>query len=255
MSADGMLTKGLKLLVALGGYPDGVGVSELSRQVGLPVSTVHRLLATMVTLGFVRFDDAHRRYRLGLKVFELSYQVSLARGLSEVALPAMKRVADVTRESVSMSVRDDTELVYIEWAQGKNRIQVEGTAGGRGRLYCTSQGKVLLAFVSENERERILGQLQLEPKGPNTITSPAALLKELEQIRERGYAVADEENEEGIRAVGVPVIAAGGQPIAAISVVAPVFRISRKDLESFVPLLKDAAREIALQLPRAQVQP
>ncbi len=249
-----MLAKGLKLLVALGDYPDGVGVSELSRQVGLPVSTVHRLLATMVTLGFVHFDDTHRRYRLGLKVFELSYQVSLARRLSEVALPVMQRVADAARESVSMSVRDDVELVYIEWAQGKNRIQVEGTAGTRGRLYCTSQGKALLAFVSENERERILRQLQLEPRGPNTITSPAVLRKELDQIRECGYAVADEENEEGIRAVGVPVVATEGQPIAAISVVAPVFRISREDLEGFVPLLRDAAREIALQLPRAQVQ-
>lgn len=250
MATNGMLAKGLSLLEALGGHPNGVGVSQVAREVGLPVSTAHRLLATMVTLGFVHFDAEHRRYYLGLKVFELSHQVSLARRLSEVALPVMKRAAGITRESVSLAVREGKELVYIEWAEGRNRIQVSGDIGTRGPLYSTSQGKILLALLPEIERDEIIGEIRLEPRGPNTITDPAELRRELERTRERGYAVADEENEEEIRAIAVPVTNIRGEPIAALSVVAPTFRVPQEDLEKFVPLLQEAAREIGLQLQR-----
>jgi IclR family transcriptional regulator, acetate operon repressor len=181
----------------------------------------------------------------------LSRQVSLVKGLSDVALPVMNRISDITRESVSMAVREGKELVYVEWAEGRNRIQISGYVGTRGSLHCTSQGKVLLAFMPEDERENLIRQIRLEPRAPNTITDPAELRGDLKLTRERGFALADEENEEGICAIGVPVIGVQGRPVAAISVVAPVFRVSRERLEQFAPLLRDAAREIELQLPQS----
>jgi DNA-binding IclR family transcriptional regulator len=252
MATDGMLAKGLNILEALGGYPDGVGVSEVARKVGLPVSTVHRLLATLVDRGFVTFDPVRRQYFLGLKVFELSTRVTLAKGLSEVALPAMRRLAHTIGEAVSLAVREGTELVYIEMVQGeRSRIQISGSIGARGPLYATSQGKAILAFLPNEEREEIINKISLEPRAPNTITDPAKLRKELEGTQKRGWAVADEENEEGIRAVGVPLMSARGYPIAAMSVATPVFRVSQEDLERFAPLLQDAAREIELRLPQS----
>ena len=253
MTTGGMLAKGLSLLVALGKHPDGAGVSELSREVGLPVSTVYRLLAIMTASGFVHFDAKRRRYYMGLKVFELSRQVSLVKGLSDVALPVMHRISDITRESVSMAVREGKVLVYVEWAEGRNRIQISGYVGTRGSLYCTSQGKVLLAFMPEDEREELIRQIRLELRAPNTITDPAELRGDLELTRERGYALANEENEEGICAIGLPVMGTQGRPVAAISVVAPVFRVSQERLEEFAPLLRDAAREIELQLPQSNI--
>lgn len=249
MATEGMLDKGLSILDTLGGHPNGVGVSQVAREVGLPVSTVHRLLATLVKRGFVNFDSGSRRYYLGLRVFELSSRVSLVKGFSEVALPTMRKLASITGESVFLAVREGTELVYIERVEGQSRIQISGTIGARGCLYCTAQGKAILAFMPETEREEILSRIHLERRAPNTITDPERLRKDLVRTRERGWAMADEENEEGIRAVGVPLMNSRGRPVAAMSVAAPVFRVSLQGLEKWAPLLSEAAREIELQLP------
>jgi IclR family transcriptional regulator, acetate operon repressor len=247
-ASNGMLDKGLTLLEALAEHPQGTGVSQVAREVGLPASTVHRLLANLVERGFVSFDSDSRRYYLGLKIFELSNQVSLARALSEVALPVMRRLAKTTGESIFLAVRDGTALVYIERVGGESSIQITGAIGSRGPLYCTAQGKVMLAFLPESEQAEILNQLHLKPRAPNTITDPRELRKELQWTRERGWAIADEENQEGIRAIGVALMNFREEPLAAMSVAAPTFRLSLARLEEFAPLLIDAAREIQLQL-------
>jgi IclR family acetate operon transcriptional repressor len=248
----GMLGKGLSLLVILGEYPNGVGVSTLAREAGLPVSTVHRLLTTMASLGFVSFDADSRQYSIGLKVFELSYRVSLVRDLGEVALPVMRRIMEITKATTLMSVRDGEEIMYVERVEGPRRIRIQGAVGERLPLHCTSQGKVLLAFLPESEREKILGRLRLEQLAPNTITDLDTLRGELDRTRMKGYAVANEEAEEGICAVAVPIIGPRGRPVAALCIAAPVFQTPLEDLERFVPLLRDGARDIGVQLPRTE---
>jgi len=249
MVSNGMLAKGLTLLEALAEHPQGTGVSQMAREVGLPISTVHRLLGNLVERGFVSFDPSSRRYYLGLKIFELSNHVSLARGLSEVALPGMRKLAEITEESVFMAVRDGTELVYIERVEGTSRIQIRGAIGSRGPLYSTAQGKAILASLPGPDLEEVLGKINLEPRAPNTITDPVEFRKELQRTRERGWARSDEENQEGIRAVGVALMNNWERPIAAMSIAAPVFNVSLTRLEEFAPLLLDTAREIELQLP------
>lgn len=246
----GMLAKGLNLLDALAEYPDGAGVSELAREVRLPVSTVHRLLATMVQLGFVSFHGNRRQYSLGLKVFELSHRVALVRDLSEVALPVMRKVTEATGEPTLMSVRDGLEMIYVERVDGPSRIQIRGSVGGRGPLHCTSLGKALLAFLPDGEREGVLRELHLTKRAPNTITETSDLREELALTKDRGYAVADEEHEEGVLAVGLPVMNSRGWPVAAICVAALAFRSSLEELKGYLPLLHDAASEIGAQLPR-----
>lgn len=253
-STNGMLAKGLSLLVALAEYPDGVSVSELAREVGLPVSSVHRLLGEMVRLGFVHLDAERRRYYLGMKFFELSHRVSLARSLSEVALPPMRGLAKATGMTVFMGVREGQHLLYVERVEGSRRIQIRGSVGERGSLHATSLGKCLLAFLPEGEREAVISSLESEKLAPNTILAQEELSRELEQTRARGYAVNDEELQEGIRAVGVPVAGARGRPAAAISVAGPAFLVSLEDLEQFVPWLDEAAQEIGVQLPWGEEQ-
>jgi DNA-binding IclR family transcriptional regulator len=249
VAPTGMLQKGLILLEALGAHPEGAGVSQLAREVGFPVSTVHRLLGTLVECAFVSFDPGDRRYYLGLKIFELSNQVSLAKGLSEVALPAMRRLAEVTHESVFLAVRDGTELVYIERVEGTSSIQIRGAIGSRGPLYSTAQGKALLAFLPQPDRDEVLSRIHLERRARNTITDLARLREDLERTRARGHSLSDEENQEGVSAVGVPLMSNGGRPVAAMSVAAPAFNTPLERLGEFAPLLLEAAREIELQLP------
>jgi DNA-binding IclR family transcriptional regulator len=132
--SGGMLAKGLTLLVTLGQYPDGIALSDLARQVSMPVSTVHRLLATLSAFGFVHFDAEYRRYSLGLRLFELSRQVTLVRRLSEVAVPVMRRIVEMTRETSLISVLDGEEMMYVERLDSPQPVRVRGASGGRGPL-------------------------------------------------------------------------------------------------------------------------
>jgi IclR family transcriptional regulator, acetate operon repressor len=248
-SANGMLGKGLRLLVALGDHPDGTGVSQLAKDAEVPVSTAHRLLAGMIPLGFVSFDRERRRYSLGLRTFELGQRVASARRLSDVALPTMRKVTRATGETSLLAVLSGNEVLYLERAEGKHLAQIWGAPGVRGSPHFTSLGKCLLAFLPEEEREHILSRLSLEPLTPHTITDVHELRKVLARVRERGYATNDEEHEEGVRAVGVPVIDRRGRPAAALSIATLTFRYSMQELEGFVPLLREAAKEVEVQLP------
>ncbi|WP_442785291.1 IclR family transcriptional regulator [Amycolatopsis sp. H20-H5] len=247
-----MIGKALRLLSLLGSYPDGVGISELSRAAGYPVSTTHRLLGSLAAEGFVRNDPKSKRYALGLRLFELGQQVSHARGFAGVALPVMEQVSAHTGEPTLMAVLDGRDQLYVHAVEGRQQVQIRGEPGRRGPLHCTSMGKCLVAFAPEEQRLRLVAELELTPMGPRSITGRAAFAAEIELVRERGYAVADEEHVPGIRAVGVPVCGPDGAALAALSTAAPAYRMSVADLTEFVPALRTAARELAAVLPRRQ---
>lgn len=246
----GMLAKGLNLLVVLGRHPEGAGASELAREAGINVSTAYRLLVSMVPMGFVRYDEQEHRYTLGLKVFELCHQVPAVRSLSAAAFPLARKIAEKTGEPVSVAVLEGTEMLVVGQAEGRHRIQIRLTAGQRGPLYATSLGKVLLAFSPDDEQQRIVERLDLRPLAPNTITDADVLREELRRTRERGYATVDEENEAGIRAVAVPIKNSSGRAAAALSIAVPTLRASVEDLKGFVPVLREGAEAVEMELIR-----
>nr|WP_215542617.1 IclR family transcriptional regulator [Amycolatopsis sp. CA-230715] len=245
-----MVSKALRLLSMLGDYPDGVALSDLSRATGFPVSTTHRLLSSLQEQGFVRSDPASKRYALGLRLFELGQQVSHARGFAGVALPVMHEVSERTGEPTLMAVLDGHHQVYVHAVRGRQQVQIRGEPGRRGPVHCTSMGKCLIAFAPAEVRARLVAEVELAGLAPGTITDRAAFEAEIDRVRERGFAIADEEHEPGIRAVGVPVTGPDGIAIAAVSTAAPAYRMSVGELEEFVPVLREAARELAALLPR-----
>jgi IclR family transcriptional regulator, acetate operon repressor len=244
-----MLQKGLSLLEALGRYPDGVGVTRVAKDVALPVSTSHRLLNDLVASGFASFDPETRSYYLGLKVFELSSRVSLTKGLSDVALPVMRRLSGEIGESVFMGVREGADVLLVEKVVGPGRIQVNDNIGSRIPLHRLAQGKSILAFLPEDEREELINQMTLEPETPRTITDPGKLRHELDITRERGWASVDGENEEWVRAIATPIMDERDRPVAALAIAAPAFRVPMRELKERAPTLLDAVREIEVQLP------
>ncbi len=241
--------KALRLLCLLGDHPDGVGVSRLARAAGYPVSTTHRLLASLQRDGFVRSDGESRRYSLGLRLFELGQRVSQARGFSGVALPVMRAVTERTGEPTLMSVLDGPYQLYVHHVQGPQRLRVIGEPAKHGPLHCTSMGKCLIAFAPDDVREELVAGLELTPLGPNTITDRDRFREEIERVRAQGHAVSDEEHEVGIRAVGVPVIGPDGTALAALSTPAPASRMTVEQLTGFLPCLLDAAAKLAVLLP------
>lgn len=244
-----MVGKALGLLTRLGEYPHGAPAAELARECGLPLSTAHRLLGSLVRHGYLEFEAGSRLYTLGLQVFFLGQAVAQARGLAGMARPVLEEVSAATGEATLMAVRDGHEQLYVHYVQGPHGVSVIGRPGAHGPLHCTAQGKVLVAMAPQAVREELVATIELAPTGPNCITDRDRFREEIEAVRSRGWALADQEHEAGIRAVAVPVLGAGGVALAAISTAAPAYRVSSAALIDRVPVLSDAARRLAALMP------
>jgi DNA-binding IclR family transcriptional regulator len=244
-----MAGKALALLTLLGDHPGGATASELARPLSYPLSTAHRLLGTLVRNGYAKFDPATKRYSLGLRVFQLAQSLSQAQGFSGLATPILDQVSVKTREATMLTVLDGEQKLYIYCNAGPQQVSVVGEPGKHGPLHCTSQGKVLIAFSAPDVREYLLNRLPLEPLGPNTITERAVLRREIERVRGVGHAVADEEHEAGIRAVGVPVLD-HDHVVAALATAAPAYRMTVEQLLEHLPTLTEAAAALGAVMPR-----
>lgn len=245
-----MVGKALSLLTLLGPHADGVTLSELARWADYPVTTTHRLLTSLIRDDFVRFDSETKRYRLGLRLFQLGAEVSAAHGFQGVALPVMRTLSRTTGEATLMSVLDGEHQLYIHHVEGRHHVGVRGETGTLGPLHCTSMGKVLVAFAEWTARERLLRTLDLRRFTDRTITDRAAFALEIARVRAQGFAIANEEHEEGILTVGVPVLDAMGVAVAALSVPSPTFRTTVEQSMQFLPPLREAAAQLAVLLPR-----
>ncbi|AMM32010.1 IclR family transcriptional regulator [Sinomonas atrocyanea] len=244
-----MVGKALLLLSLLGDYPDGASLSEVARRAGFPLSTAHRLAAALVRDGYACVDEVSRRYSLGLQTFSLASRVAHRHGFAGSALPVLRRLADQTAESALMSVIDGHHQLYVHHVQGSHSVSVSGEPGRRGPLHCTSMGKVLIAFAAEPVRSELVETLELTAYTPHTMVDREQFRKEIESVAAQGYAIADEEHEAGIRAIGVPVRNPDGVTVAALSVAAPAYRVSREKLLDYLPPLREAAQELTVLLP------
>lgn len=240
-----MVGKALLLLTRLGDYPEGAVASELARLCGFPLSTGHRLLGALVRDGYASFDQTSKRYTLGLRVFALAQGVLRTRGFTGMARPVLEEVSAATREATLLAVRDGERQLYVYSIEGPQQVRVVGEPGRHGPLHCTSQGKVLIAFAQPDVREYLLENVPLERCGPNSITSRARFREEIEKVRSQGYAVADEEHEEGIRAIGVPVLD-GDHAAAALATAAPAYRMTMDQLIAHLPTLNEAAKALSV---------
>jgi IclR family acetate operon transcriptional repressor len=249
MSHGDMVSKALRLLTLLGQAPHGMTLSELARQTGYPVSTTHRLLTSIAREEFAVLDE-QRRWNLGLRLFELGQRALHARGFAGIATPVLQRITAQTGEPTLMSVLEGHHQLYVHYVEGAQQIQITGEPGRRGPLHCTSMGKCLIAFAPDDHREDLLSELELPRLAAGTITDRARFREEIEQVRRQGYAIADEEHEAGIRAIGVPVLNPSGIAVAALSTPAPAFRSSIEEMHGYLPALRQAAKELAIGLPR-----
>jgi DNA-binding IclR family transcriptional regulator len=245
-----MVGKALGLLVLLGDEPRGASAAEISRRAQLPFSTTYRLLGSLTRDGFVDYEPDGRRYHLGLRIFQLGQRVSNHHGFAGTALPVLRRVTEQTGEATILSVRDGHHHLTVNKVDGPQMFRVTSDPGHLGSLSTTAVGKALVAFAEDAERERLLVELPLEPLTGKSITDRDAFRAEIELVRGRGFAVMDEENEAGMRAVAVPLLNHQGYAFASLATAVPVFRLSMEGLEAHVPLLQEAAAELAARLPQ-----
>lgn len=220
-----------------------LGVSELARRVGLPKSTVSRLVADLVTHRYLERDGSG--LRLGLRLFELGERAAKPKELRSLALATMADLRDATGQTVHIAVLEGTEVVYIGILRGRNAPKLGSRVGGRLPAYATGMGKALLAFSSPEVVAGVIakGLVQLQPR---TITDPDVLLRELEQIRQTGIAYSREESGADVVCAASPILTLSKEPVASISVVG---RVGLLDVQRVGPAVHTAALALGRNLP------
>jgi IclR family acetate operon transcriptional repressor len=190
-------------------------VCEISRRTGLPMSTTSRLVAELVTYGFLERDGSS--LRMGVRLFEFGELASGQRDLRAIALPYLADLREATGQTVHLAVLAGAEVVYVEILRGGNAPRLPSEVGGRLPAHACAAGKALLAFSDEATVDLVCGQ-PLRAVGPRTVTAPGLLRRQLGRVREAGLAYESEESGAGVGCVASAVLRADGRPAAAISV-------------------------------------
>ncbi len=224
-----------------------LGVTYVSRQVGIHKSTVSRLLAALRKEGFVEQNLETGKWRLGLGLLDLAGAVLERMDLRKVMLTPMRTLSAQTQETINITVLDGNECVNIGSISSPKSIQHVGRLGRRTPLHCTSTGKVLLAFLTSDEREVLLSST-LQPCTKNSIVDRRALEQALDQVCEHGYAIAHEEYEEGLSAIAAPIRDHTGRVVATVSISGPSYRMGSDRIEKFIRPLLETAQNISTQL-------
>ena len=240
--------RALSILEVLSDYSEGLGVTEISDKIGLHKSTVYRLLYTLIYKGYVIQDEESYKYRITLKLFELGNKKVKDMELLTVSRPYTEELMESINEVVHLVIREDNDIVYIDKVEADNTIRMASTIGKRSPLYCTAVGKAILAQLSEEEVEEVWNNSKIEKLTEFTITDLEDMKKELEAVRLNGYAIDDEENEIGVRCVGVPVFNMFGQVEGAISVSGPTIRVTEGIIGKFAKRAVECANLISKEL-------
>jgi len=220
------------------------GISEIAQAVGLHKATAYRIVTTLVNYGYLEWIAEGQKYRLGLELTNLGFKVIRRMDLRHEALPYMKELVQEWDETCDLSIFDQGRAFYIEVLRGNHALTIAAAVGQRLPPHCTASGKLFLAYLPHEELVAILNQ-PLTSYTDNTITSPEMLREQLEVIRERGYAVDNEEYELGICAVSAPIFNRGGSMIAAIGGPSPTSRMTPERIVKIAEAYKKAAQAIS----------
>jgi IclR family acetate operon transcriptional repressor len=243
------LVKALNILEALGeGEEPAYTLTQLSRRLHLHISTVHRLLVNLVGHGLVEEAPGGGGYQLSFKVLRMGLRVLDRLDFRLLAQPLLRELSQQTKETVQLAILQETVAIAIEKFGSPQPVGLEARFGGVMPLHCTGVGKILLAYQSEDFLIQLAHTRGFARFTPHTITSLANLRKELEQIREQGYALEQEEAVEGLRGVAGPVFDHTGRVIAAFSVTGPASRVAPARLPEIVRLVCATSQQISFRL-------
>ncbi len=225
------------------------GIAQLSQQVGLHASTVHRLLSTLIARGYVRQNPETGRYMLGLKALDVARAVKDHIDLRMESLPILRELMKQSGETANLSVLDGQQLVYLEQVSSPGwMLRMFVQVGARAPLHSTAAGKVLLAHLPEPELKAMLASYPLTPYAGRTIVDKGVLLSELNDVRREGYATDYGEQEEGVSCVAAPVRDHSGRVVAAISISGPWIRITPERVAELAPLVREACARLSAAL-------
>ena len=237
----------IRLLTSFSGEENELGITTLASRLRLAKSTVHRLAATLTGAGFLEQNSETGKYRLGVALFELGALVRRRMHVANEARPKLRELLELTGETVQLGIVDHYSVLYVYEMESRHAIRMAAAVGGRAPLHCTAVGKVLLAHQNPEYVRDLIGR-GLSSHTGKTVTRRETLLALLEEVRLRGYAIDDEESENGLRAIAAPVRNHTGGVIAALGVAAPVQRMTKKVMQTCVPSVMSTAAAVSARL-------
>jgi IclR family transcriptional regulator, pca regulon regulatory protein len=244
------LERGLSVIRAFDAEHRELRLSEVARATGLTRAAARRFLLTLVELGYMHFDGS--RFSLRPRVLELGFAYLSSLSLPEIAAPHMEALVARLNESSSLSVLDDTDVVYVARVPTRRIMSITLAVGTRLPAYATSMGRVLLAGLPGDELEERLARIEVRQLTPRTVATEAALRAVIDQVRRQGYAVTDQELEQGLRSAAVPIHDASGAVAAALNVSVHASRATMHDLRSrFLAPAQAAAAAIDAEVRRS----
>jgi DNA-binding IclR family transcriptional regulator len=244
-----VLDRAINILEYIGRQGIGeAGLPELSAAMKLHKTTTHRIAHVLESRGLLRRGLDSNRYRLGLHLYDLGCQALENVNIRDEARPLMTRLAFEVGETVHLALLDRADVLYIERIEAQRSLIMGSKLGARNPVYCTALGKAILAYSPETEVDQILATCRMEARTRNTITSVLALKRELGRIRERGFAIDDQEIEEGIRCISAPILNSIGRAVAAMSVSGPSSRITPDRFNLIGKTVLKAARELSTHI-------
>jgi len=241
------LQRGLRLLQLFAQSERGLTTMQVARLTGLPVSTAHRFLVNLESSGFLNCN-ASGIYHLGLACFAVGQAALGQLDIRRLSLPYLLDLNQQTRETIHLTVRHGLSAVYVEKIDSPEHLRIHSRIGAAVPLYCTAVGKVMLAYVPDQEREQVLRQLDLKRMTANTAGSLQELQTELQRVRKNGYACDLEEHELHIRCIAAPIRNHEGAVQTSLSITAPVVRMPVTRLRQLAPIIQEAGLRISTEL-------
>ena len=241
------LDRAFAILYLLGESDTALGLAQVASSLQLHKSTAHRFLMVLEKHRMVERTTSGK-FRLGLKLFDLGNRAIDQFDLRDRARPHLRRLVSETEETAHLCVLEGTHVIYMDKIEPSRTVRMITRIGASNPVHCTSVGKAILAFLPEERIAEILRRIRYERFTNRTIATAEALRAEIDKTRRRGYAVDDEELEDGLRCIAVPVLDTQRLPVAAVSVSGPSFRVTAQKLPSIANYLLQCVRGISTDM-------
>jgi IclR family transcriptional regulator, pca regulon regulatory protein len=246
------LHRGLDVICAFSRERPAMTLSDLALRTGLSRAVVRRLLLTLEHLGYISREGGRdgRLFALSPRILELGLGYISSLGVARIALPVMQELAEKIHESCSLTVLEGEDIVYVQRVTVRKVMTISLGIGARLPAFCASMGRVLVAGLEDEKRGRWLRNLKPRAYTPFTLTDKNALTRELLKVRAQGFAYVEQELEEGLCSLAVPIVSTRGETIAALNA-GMAFRAGARSraLKDVLPALQAAARQIEASLP------
>lgn len=224
-----------------------VGATDISHGLGMGTSATYHILNTLKLEGVLHQDPVTKKFRLGIKLWQLGNRAYAQYDIGKQVAPFFKRLRDETGETINLTMLEGTEIIYLAQEESKKLVKMFTVTGAKAPLYCTGGGKAMLAFRSKEDQDNIIESLSFEAFTENTITDPKTFKEVLEKVKKEGVAYDEEEREVGVCCIAVPIFK-NQEALYSVSISGPCLRFTPDKRKEYESLLKETAEEIGNHL-------